>query len=195
MQMNARKLLSAVGTVIAVHYAPPDRQIIRPRTWQGGRSEEGWSSTERAMNPNDQRKPDASMQTGDDSSQAAGSRSAESSGTSRRGFASMDESRQRAIASEGGRAAHARGTAHEFTSEEAREAGRKGGEAVSQNREHMAEIGRRGGEARGNAHRKAAAAARGETGGGEEEVRRPERQTNDRRESGAGMGAPGRRDL
>jgi general stress protein YciG len=148
------------------------------------------------MNPNDQRKPDASAQTGDESRQAAGNRSAESSGTSRRGFASMDESRQRAIASEGGRAAHARGTAHEFTSEEAREAGRKGGEAVSQNREHMAEIGRRGGEARGNAHRKAAAAAaRGGTDGGEEEVRRPERQNNDRRESGAGMGAPGRRDL
>lgn len=149
---------------------------------------------ERAMNPNDQRKPDESAQTGDESGQAAGSRAAESNGTSRRGFASMDESRQRAIASEGGRAAHARGTAHEFTSEEAREAGRKGGEAVSQNREHMAEIGRRGGEARGNAHRKAAAAARGETGG-EEEVRRPERQTTDRRDGGAGLGAPGRRDL
>jgi len=84
-------------------------------------------------------------------------RAAEGSGTSRRGFASMDEERQRAIASEGGRAAHARGTAHEFTSEEARQAGRKGGEAVSQNRQHMAEIGRRGGEARGNAHRRALA--------------------------------------
>lgn len=146
------------------------------------------------MNPNDQRKPDDSAQTGDDSRPAAESRSAESNGTSRRGFASMDENRQRAIASEGGRAAHARGTAHEFTSEEAREAGRKGGEAVSQNREHMAAIGRRGGEARGNAHRKAAAAAVGKTGG-EEEVRRTERQTNDRRDKGAGLDAPGRRDL
>jgi general stress protein YciG len=74
-------------------------------------------------------------------------------GTSRRGFASMDQNRQRDIASQGGRAAHERGTAHEFTSEEAREAGRKGGEAVSQNRSHMAEIGRRGGEARGINHR------------------------------------------
>jgi uncharacterized protein len=46
-----------------------------------------------------------------------------------RGFAGMDPHRQRQIASEGGRAAHAQGTAHEFTSEEAREAGRKGGEA------------------------------------------------------------------
>lgn len=49
--------------------------------------------------------------------------------TSRRGFASMDEDKQREIASKGGKAAHEKGTAHEFTSEEAREAGRKGGEA------------------------------------------------------------------
>lgn len=47
--------------------------------------------------------------------------------TSNRRFASMDEDRQREIASMGGRAAHEKGTAHEFTSEEAREAGRKGG--------------------------------------------------------------------
>jgi len=44
-------------------------------------------------------------------------------GTSNRGFASMDPQRQREIASEGGRAAHASGNAHEFTSEEARRAG------------------------------------------------------------------------
>jgi general stress protein YciG len=50
-------------------------------------------------------------------------------GGSNRGFASMDEEKQRQIASEGGRAAHESGNAHEFTSEEAREAGRKGGEA------------------------------------------------------------------
>ena len=42
---------------------------------------------------------------------------------SARGFASMDPQRQREIASEGGRAAHEKGTAHEFTSEEARRAG------------------------------------------------------------------------
>jgi general stress protein YciG len=59
----------------------------------------------------------------------------------------MDEDRQREIASKGGRAAHEKGTAHEFSSEEAREAGRKGGQAVSRDREHMAEIGRKGGEA------------------------------------------------
>ncbi|AFZ66175.1 KGG domain-containing protein [Deinococcus peraridilitoris] len=45
-----------------------------------------------------------------------------------RGFAGMDEEKQREIASEGGKAAHESGNAHEFTSEEAREAGRKGGE-------------------------------------------------------------------
>jgi general stress protein YciG len=74
---------------------------------------------------------------------------------SQRGFAAMDEEQQREIASKGGRAAHQRGTAHEFTPEEARQAGRKGGAAVSRNREHMAEIGRRGGRVahqRGTAH-------------------------------------------
>ena len=50
-------------------------------------------------------------------------------GSSRRGFAAMDEDKQREIASKGGKAAHEKGTAHEFSSEEAREAGRKGGEA------------------------------------------------------------------
>ena len=54
--------------------------------------------------------------------------------SSSRGFASMDPQRQREIASEGGRAAHERGTAHDFTSEEAREAGRKGGQARAENR-------------------------------------------------------------
>ncbi|HYE18488.1 MAG TPA: KGG domain-containing protein [Tepidisphaeraceae bacterium] len=68
------------------------------------------------------------------------------SGTSRRGFASMNREKQREIASKGGKAAHAKGTAHEFTPDEAREAGRKGGLAVSQNREHMAAIGREGGK-------------------------------------------------
>jgi uncharacterized protein len=47
--------------------------------------------------------------------------------TSSRGFASMSERKQRKIASKGGKAAHQKGTAHEWTREEAREAGRKGG--------------------------------------------------------------------
>jgi uncharacterized protein len=53
----------------------------------------------------------------------------ENNGTSRRGFASMDENKQREIASKGGKAAHEKGTAHEFTSEEARRAGHEGGKA------------------------------------------------------------------
>jgi len=46
----------------------------------------------------------------------------------RRGFASMTPEKQREIASKGGRAAHQKGTAHEWTSDEARSAGRKGGQ-------------------------------------------------------------------
>ncbi|HEU0110013.1 MAG TPA: KGG domain-containing protein [Flavisolibacter sp.] len=47
---------------------------------------------------------------------------------SRRGFAAMDPERQRQIASEGGRAAHRQGVAHEWSTEEARQAGKKGGQ-------------------------------------------------------------------
>jgi len=65
-----------------------------------------------------------------------------------RGFAAMNSERQREIASMGGKTAHQRGAAHRFTSEEARKAGRKGGETVSQNRDYMVDIGRRGGNAR-----------------------------------------------
>jgi len=80
------------------------------------------------------------------------------SGKSKRGFASMDSMRQRDIASKGGKAAHAKGTAHEWTADEARRAGRKGGEVVSRDRAHMEAIGRAGGEARGRARQEAAQA-------------------------------------
>ncbi len=76
-------------------------------------------------------------------------------GKSKRGFASMDANRQREIASKGGRAAHAKGTAHEWSSDEARVAGQKGGIAVSRDRAHMAAIGREGGESRSRASRQA----------------------------------------
>ena len=56
-----------------------------------------------------------------------------------RGFASMDRSKQREIASKGGKAAHQKGTAHEWTSEEAREAGRKGGMASHRKQEQQNE--------------------------------------------------------
>ncbi len=99
------------------------------------------------------------------------SKSSSKSKSGEQGFASMDDDKQREIASKGGKAAHKkgtaheftseeaqeagqkggqvaheRGTAHEFTSEEAKEAGRKGGESVSKDREHMADIGRKGGK-------------------------------------------------
>ena len=57
-----------------------------------------------------------------------------------RGFASMDRQKQREIASKGGKAAHAKGTAHEWTSEEAREAGRKGGMASHRRRKEMTDV-------------------------------------------------------
>jgi general stress protein YciG len=72
----------------------------------------------------------------------------------------MDPQRQREIASKGGRAAHQKGTAHEFTPEEAREAGRKGGQAAHSRgtahkftSEEAREAGRKGGRsARGIAN-------------------------------------------
>ena len=79
---------------------------------------------------------------------------------STRGFASMDPERQRQIASQGGRAAHEKGTAHEFTPEEAREAGSKGGKAAHEkgtahefDSEEAREAGRKGGLASANANR------------------------------------------
>lgn len=93
------------------------------------------------------------------------------SSKSNRGFAGMDPAKQREIARKGGQAAHAKGTAHVFTPEEARKAGQKGGEAVSANREHMAEIGRKGGaRSHGGTGRKA------QEGGPEEEGEGDRRQ-------------------
>lgn len=90
-------------------------------------------------------------------------------GTAKRGFAAMDEATQRSIASKGGQAAHQKGTAHEFNSEEARRAGQKGGEAVSRDREHMAQIGRKGGESRQSAARANAGKAAAAHGAGSEQ--------------------------
>jgi general stress protein YciG len=61
-----------------------------------------------------------------------------------RGFASMDRTKQRDIASKGGKAAHQKGTAHEWTSEEAREAGRKGGMASHRRRQQQGDDASRG---------------------------------------------------
>ena len=77
---------------------------------------------------------------------------AQTQGSSNRGFAAMDSDKQREIASKGGQAAHAKGTAHEFNSQQAAEAGSKGGKAA---------------HAKGTAHEfsSAEAAAAGRKGG------------------------------
>lgn len=62
-----------------------------------------------------------------------------------RGFAAMTPEQRRAVASAGGRAAHAAGTAHEWTREDAKRVGRIGGLASAADRERMREIGRKGG--------------------------------------------------
>jgi general stress protein YciG len=100
--------------------------------------------------------------------------------TSKRGFASMDAAKQREIASKGGRAAHAKGTAHEFTTDEARVAGRKGGEAVSRDRQHMSNIGREGGHSRG-ARARAAAQTPGSLNQSRSDEQTFERQVNTER--------------
>lgn len=94
------------------------------------------------------------------------------SGTRSRGFASMDTEKQREIARKGGRAAHEKGTAHEFTADEARAAGRKGGERVSANREHMSRIGRLGGKT--SAGRRQSNAGGNENASGGSRVAAPE---------------------
>ena len=65
--------------------------------------------------------------------------------TEDRGFASMERNKQREIASKGGKAAHQKGTAHEWTSEEAREAGRKGGMASHRRKQEQQGGGSGGG--------------------------------------------------
>jgi len=117
----------------------PKKSPGRSRTLK---SRAGSSRTKsRTPSPSRSRRPSATSKTRA-RRRASGSRRTSTG----RGFAGMSDARQRAIAAEGGRAAHQRGTAHEFSKAEAREAGQKGGEVVSKNRSHMAEIGRRGGE-------------------------------------------------
>ena len=74
-----------------------------------------------------------------------------------RGFASMDPAKQREIASKGGKAAHQKGTAHEWTSEEARDAGRKGG--IASHRRRREQQG--GGAAEGGSQSSAASSSAG----------------------------------
>ena len=78
--------------------------------------------------------------------QESGSRNDQQNSGGGRGLASADRETKERVASIGGKAAHEQGTAHEWDSREASEAGRKGGESVSRDKEHMSEIGRKGGE-------------------------------------------------
>ncbi|MBI2056533.1 MAG: stress-induced protein [Candidatus Sungbacteria bacterium] len=71
----------------------------------------------------------------------------------KRGFGSMTPEKRREIARKGGQTAHLKGTAHRYNREEARDAGRRGGQAVSVNRQYMAEIGRKGGKNSGERRR------------------------------------------
>ena len=66
----------------------------------------------------------------------------------RRGFATMDPDRLRAVCSQGGKTAHAHGRAHRFNPEQASKAGKKGGASIATDRTHMATIGQRGGKAK-----------------------------------------------
>lgn len=66
----------------------------------------------------------------------------------KKGFAALSPERRLEIAKSGGRAAHASGNAHRFTSEEARLAGKKGGTLISADREHMSRIRKIGGVVR-----------------------------------------------
>jgi len=68
--------------------------------------------------------------------------------TSKRGFAAMVPEKLKEIAQRGGQKTWSLGKGHIFTPEEAREAGKKGGYAISRDRAHMAEIGRKGVDAR-----------------------------------------------
>jgi general stress protein YciG len=96
------------------------------------------------------------------SSSASSSEPTRAHGKQRRGFAVLSPERQREIASMGGRTAHALGHAHKYTSEEARDAGRKGGVTVSRDSDYMATIGRRGGQQRSHRIRTATIGERAE---------------------------------
>lgn len=90
----------------------------------------------------DQKQKDIASKGGHNS---GGNQNQQGSGEGR-GLASADQETKERVASTGGKAAHEQGTAHEWDSNEAREAGRKGGESVSKDKQHMSEIGRKGGE-------------------------------------------------
>ena len=149
------------------------------------------SDREQPGSAGEARRSGAGGGNGGDSGRASG----RGNGKSNRGFASMSPERQREIASKGGRAAHEKGTAHEWTAEEARQAGRKGGETVSRDRAHMAAIGREGGGARGARNRRDAQQQQNGQGGEAENQGREGMSANGRDGGSAGgQSSAGRRD-
>jgi uncharacterized protein len=115
----------------------------RGQTDNQGRMDQDNRSMDSLSNPRYEEMSRGSVSSDNNREESSGRR------TANRGFAAMDPEKQKRIASEGGRAAHRQGVAHEWSRDEAREAGRKGGQIVSQNREHMSEIGRKGGQSSG----------------------------------------------
>jgi general stress protein YciG len=117
--------------------------------WKGRGKEEGKPeekpesiATERALKDRESGPPTAGVQK-------KITHPLQPNGKQRRGFACMDRALVSQIARKGGKRAHEIGLAHEFTQDEAREAGRKGGRTTAQNRQHMSAIGRLSGVARG----------------------------------------------
>src|SRR5476651_812471 len=107
--------------------APLTRRLTRQRN-QGAIGRAGVPTTTQendmaTSNQGGDKNKQGSGQGANQGSNQGSSQGSKQSDTSKRGFASMDPDQQREIASEGGRAAHEKGTAHEFTSEEARRAG------------------------------------------------------------------------
>src|SRR5471032_542888 len=107
--------------------APLTRRLTRQRN-QGAIGRAGVPTTTQendmaTSNQGGDKNKQGSGQGANQGSNQGASQGSKQSDTSKRGFASMDPDQQREIASEGGRAAHEKGTAHEFTSEEARRAG------------------------------------------------------------------------
>ena len=119
---------------------------VAARTVNKIRREKGETKAQRSSGSRARSRETSTTRSKRSRSRSSRPRRASRASSNGRGFAGMTDQRQRAIAAEGGRAAHEQGTAHEFSSAEARQAGQKGGEAVSRDRNHMAQIGRRGGE-------------------------------------------------
>jgi general stress protein YciG len=112
------------GTTVA---SLPSEYAVKSGGRSGGQPQENaMSIDEKDLNAN-QNEGEETPHRGE--STTAGSAGMEEQRPRRRGFAAMDRDRVKAIASKGGRAAHAAGTAHQFSSDEARVAGKKGGMA------------------------------------------------------------------